>query len=942
MKKKRAKAVCQYNVGAVRKQLAKTLFAGSVVLACSSQPMFAQTVTPSANDTTTVANGAAIQGGTGNGITVPSTAPGVTINNNAGGQITSTAASAIDTSADTAITNSGSIAGGFNGVNFVNGAGSGSLDNTATGSITSDSRGVNIGGAVDVTNAGQILGTGNQRNGTVYSDGLADNFSLDNTATGTIDAGVGNTGSGFAAEIGGAADGVNTFSVTNSGAIQGRGNAGAATGAAGDGVRIGNVGNTGIAEADVVNSGTISSEGANGTVSGLRVVDNVGLSGTIDNSGTIEGTQNGLYFGDADHSDAVVNNSGTISSDSRALNIDGEGLTVNNSGDILGTGNQRNGTAYSDGTADNFTFNNTATGNVDAGAGNLGSGFAAEVGGAADGANTFSLTNDGTIQGRGNGAAAGGSAGDGVRIGNVGNTGVAEVDVDNSGTISSEGANGTVSGLRVVDNVDFAGTIDNSGTIEGTQNGLYFGLGDHSNGVVNNSGTISSDSRALNIDGDGLTVNNSGDILGTGNQRNGTVYSDGTADNFTFNNTATGDVDAGVGNLGSGFAAEIGGAADGANTISFTNDGTISGRGNGAAAGGSAGDGVRFGNVGNSGVAQVNGTNSGTITSEGANGTVAGLRFVDNVDFVGTFDNSGTISGTQNGVYFGDADHSSGVFRNSGTISSDSRAVNIDGLGLSFHNAGDILATGTQRNGTVYVDGTADQFSISNSGLIDATGGSGSGISVEVGSFAGDIQSGLIVNTGDIVSSGPQAIDAGIRFFGGAAGTTFSGDISNSSGASITTAGDAAAILFDSDVSFDGTLFNDGFIEGSILLNDGDLVLSDDSFLSLEISSLTDFDTIETTGSFFADGILDITFDGGFVPLVGQQFDLLDFGFTSGQFDLVQADGVTFDISDLALGGSVEITSVVAAGAAAVPEPSSFVVLGLAGLIATCRRRRIR
>ena len=51
-----------------------------------------------------------------------------------------------------------------------------------------------------------------------------------------------------------------------------------------------------------------------------------------------------------------MNNFGVISSDSRAFNLDGEGLQVNNHGDILATGDQRNGTFYVDGTADNFSL----------------------------------------------------------------------------------------------------------------------------------------------------------------------------------------------------------------------------------------------------------------------------------------------------------------------------------------------------------------------------------------------------------------------------------------------------------------------------------------------------------------------------------------------------------------------------------------------------------
>ena len=195
-------------------------------------------------------------------------------------------------------------------------------------------------------------------------------------------------------------------------------------------------------------------------------------------------------FGDADHTGGVVNNSGTITSDSRALNIDGEGLEVNNSGDILGTGNQRNGTVYADGTADDFTFNNQSGGVIDAGAGNTGSGFGAEVGGAADGANTFSLTNSGTIAGRGSASAATNAAGDGVRIGNPGNAGVADGSIVNNGTITSESTNGTTAGIRAVDGVGFQGTLDNVGLISGVQNGVYFGDADHTGGVVNNLSLI--------------------------------------------------------------------------------------------------------------------------------------------------------------------------------------------------------------------------------------------------------------------------------------------------------------------------------------------------------------------------------------------------------------------------------------------------------------------
>ena len=154
----------------------------------------------------------------------------------------------------------------------------------------------------------------------------------------------------------------------------------------------------------------------------------------------------------------------------------------------------------------------------------------------------------------------------------------------------------------------------------------------------------------------------------------------------------------------------------------------------------------------------------------------------------------------------------------------------------------------------------------------------------------------------------------------------------NLEGGFIGTTGDAAAVLFDTAVGFDGSLENFGSIDGSILLSDGDLFLGETSVLSLEISSLTDFETVETTGTIVADGILDIDFGEGFLPSIGQSFDLLDFGIAVGEFDLIRSGGIQFDTSDLLVGGSVSIS--------AIPEPSTFAVLGMAGLFFAGRRRR--
>ena len=131
---------------------------------------------------------------------------------------------------------------------------------------------------------------------------------------------------------------------------------------------------------------------------------------------------------------------------------------MNNSGQIIGTGNQRNGTLYFDGTANNATFRNSATGVVDAGAGNQGSGIAIE---ADPGLRSHLIENNGLIQGRGEALPSGENAG--LRVFG-GSNAVTDVDILNgaSGTIASEASAGIL-----LEGVTFQGQIENSGVISG-------------------------------------------------------------------------------------------------------------------------------------------------------------------------------------------------------------------------------------------------------------------------------------------------------------------------------------------------------------------------------------------------------------------------------------------------------------------------------------------
>ncbi|WP_299781325.1 CHRD domain-containing protein [uncultured Roseobacter sp.] len=575
-------------------------------------------------------------------------------------------------------------------------------------------------------------------------------------------------------------------------------------------------------------SGSIeANSGPDALATGIQVTG----SAAIRNFGEIAGDFNGVQFAGAGSSGSLDNfRGGVISSDSRAVDIQGEGVSLRNFGDILGTGDQRNGTIYSDAGAEDVSISNFSGGTIDAGAGNNGAGISLQVGDEAGDRveNTIFNGFGATIQGRGQAAANTPGAGDGIRINNGAEGTVSETDIVNSGLISSESNQGTAGGIRVADGVAAEGRILNTstGTIEGVRNGLYIGNAEHDLDVLN-FGTIQSDSRAVNIDGSGVDLINGGDILGTGDQRNGTVYADDTARDFSINNLANGAIDAGAGNDGAGISLSL--AEDGNGDVEITNAGTIAGRGQASAAAGTAGDGIRLEGVrGEAGFAAAlfDGTisNAGTVTSESLVGTTGAFRAVNGVNFQGELVNeaSGVFAGGQNGVYFGTGDHTGGSFVNRGLVTSDSRALNIDGEGLDVRNEGAILGTGNQRNGTVYADGTADNYTFTNTGLVDAgDGNNGSAVSLQTGDVDGDVVSAAIFNEGIFQGRGDATegnqVGDGLRLFSNQEDASFAGLVQNDGLIAGSEDSDAAAgIRIDGGLNILGAIINEGEITGQV------------------------------------------------------------------------------------------------------------------------------
>ena len=365
--------------------------------------------------------------------------------------------------------------------------------------------------------------------------------------------------------------------------------------------------------------------------------------------------------------------------------------------------------------------------------------------------------------------------------------------------INSESTTGTTAGLRFVNGIDFAGTIDNSGTISGAQNGVYFGNpvdgagADHSNGVFNNleGGTISSDSRAFNIDGEGLTVNNAGTILGTGSQRNGTVYVDATADNYTFNNSTSGIVDGGAGNNSSALSIQVGDSDGDIQTASINNAGTLQGRGTGVSAG------VRLFTSTPGATFSGDIINSGDILSEDS----AGILIESGVTLDGAIVNSGNISST------------------GGT------AVDFSGnaTGITFNqNAGDIT-------GSILLGDGDDVINIAGGSISGNITGQGTGVvNVDLGAGNSFTSNGVFnVEDYNILSGTVNQ----------------AGDFSTAS--ATTTISSGATLAFDSEINGSGALVSNGtlsFGPNGRLIQDGDVTLNDNSNIAFL------FDTALNTG----------------------------------------------------------------------------------------------
>ncbi|MDB9516102.1 spondin domain-containing protein [Roseofilum reptotaenium CS-1145] len=215
------------------------------------------------------------------------------------------------------IRNSGTIYGGFRGINFANGGSSGgSVVNETGGQILGNGRAINIGGGgVSVQNAGQIRTFQTPSDGVIYGDQTARVIVIDNQASGVIDLTSGTQGDAISLELAASVNGA----IVNSGTISGAGAISSTTNSQSSAIRLYWGNQTGVPvsvfNGSIGNSGQLTSEqGAT-----ILIEDQTQLNGLIINTGLIQGgsSATGTLAIDTQNAEGVVAaiNTGLINGD---------------------------------------------------------------------------------------------------------------------------------------------------------------------------------------------------------------------------------------------------------------------------------------------------------------------------------------------------------------------------------------------------------------------------------------------------------------------------------------------------------------------------------------------------------------------------------------------------------------------------------------------------
>ncbi len=556
--------------------------------------------------------------------------------------------------------------------------------------------------------------------------------------------------------------------------------------------------------------------------------------------------------------------------------------------------------------------------------------------------------------------------------------GTGEVSVGSGGTLTAGKLDLTAGGGSAgTFNLNSGGTLRVGGT-----NGIATGSGSATfnaqGGTLQVADHLTTSAPLTLVDGTTSTVNTNGfnATLSGVFAGDGALTKSGTGiltlsgnNTFTGGTTVSGGTLAitSAGNLGTGDLTVNGGTLSGTGSFVFNNDTVVTG----ASSSLTTSSYVEWGTAGNGSLTIADGgtVTSGSSTAFGHNGgdvatatvTGAGSSLVSTGDlYVGingngtlTIENGGLVSAPRVniGVFGGSSGtlnlNVGGTLRTGGSdgiaSAADTATINFNGGTLDIINSNfDTVDTITLGTGTTSTIDT-NTFGATFAGAIAGNGGftkdgSGTLLLTTANTYTGSttITTGTLALGADGTIAASSGVDLGtagiLDLTAKSSGFAF--------GASQTLSG-AGTINLASDQTLDfaGTLAPGN--SPGIITVDGNLVLNSAAVIAMELAGAggvagTDFDQILVTGDLTLGGTLQLTLLNGYLPSIGQTFQLFDAANISGIFasyDLPTLSGATWDTSLL---GSTGIL-----GVSAVPEPSTYaLIVGLTLLFFTYLRRR--
>ena len=267
-------------------------------------------------------------------------------------------------------------------------------------------------------------------------------------------------------------------------------------------------------------------------------------------------------------------------------------------------------------------------------------------------------------------------------------------------------------------------------------------------------------------------------------------------------------------------------------------------------------------------------------------------------------------------------------------------AVQNDGLLLGNGAISGAVTNGA--NGRIRVDGGKTLFFggafAANAGQLNLLGGTLDFTSAITNSATGFISGRGALYTGGLTNNGAMAFSGG--------NTDIYGDTTNAAGGRIVTSGAGATTTFFDDVTHNGTEIFTGANASTVIFGastgvgaftgtgtvysigdlrpgnspatvsyGGSLVLGN-GMLTMEIGGLsegTQYDSMHIASSFYTDGILSLALINGYMPGLGDMFDLFDTASTSGAFDSLMlpalAQYLAWNTSALYSTGTVSVSS---------------------------------